>query len=77
MSDLSRYREEDPSDLQGLEDGIDFLAGWAADLITAPFRSVSKSDEQETHSVSKRKRRRCKHRRTTIVREIVTIEEDY
>jgi hypothetical protein len=77
MSDLSRYREEDPSDLQGLEDGIDFLAGWAADLITAPFRAISKSDDQETHSVSQRKRQRCKHRRTTIVREIVTIEEDY
>ena len=83
MSDLSRYENKGPSDLQGLEDGIEFLASWAVDVVTTPFKAISrkKSEPPARQGRSQNRRqlrsRQPTRRRTTIVREIVTIEEDY
>ena len=83
MSDLSRYENKGPSDLQGLEDGIEFLASWAVDVVTTPFKAISrKKSEPPARQGRAQNRRQLRsrqptRRRTTIVREIVTIEEDY
>ena len=83
MSDLSRYENKGPSDLQGLEDGIEFLASWAVDVVTTPFKAISRKKSEpparqgRPQNLRQLRSRQPTRRQTTIVREIVTIEEDY
>jgi len=86
MRNLSRYRAQEndkqigPSDLQWLEDGINFLGAWAKDIV---FPGKKKSEITTTNDaankpgkISKRKRKRGRKVIRVREREVEVIIED-